>query len=260
MIALVALLAACSQETVAHRQSEREANRMVRLLLHAGIASEKLQDLDSRAQRFDVRVPYEDRLRALDILEAYNLPQKPQPDSAKLIETSSSLIPTASLNRARREVGIRGDLVNQLMRWPQVVDVFANVSVPEKRPLQDLNEPQDKHKVAVALVLRGKPPFTQTDVRSFVHARVPEVRAEDVQVTMMTATALATPEPQNAKTCAKASVMGLQVCADQRTGLGNMLLLAALIAALMGAVTVIAILKAFRYRQELTQAKTTAPR
>ncbi len=76
-------------------------------------------------------------------------PPDAQPPKTKADDTSAmfkegGMIPTNEQQRAKREVGIRGDIVNALRAVPRVVDVQANVTIPEDSPLRDVNEAKPK--------------------------------------------------------------------------------------------------------------------
>lgn len=86
-VLLLSLLAAgCAQETIAHQQEEREANRILVLLRQGGMEPAKLKDEESRELRFNIMVPQDQAATALALLEAHDLPKTPRPDTAAMFQ------------------------------------------------------------------------------------------------------------------------------------------------------------------------------
>ena len=269
------LLAGCAQETVAHQQQERAANRIWVLLKDRGLNPTKIQDTESRELRFNVLVPQDEFATALSVLEKHNLPETPKPNTADMFQ-NSGMIPTTEQERAKRVVGVEGDIVNALRKVPGVIDVQAGVSIPEDNPLRDVNEARPRPKAAVIVVYdpgeNDAPPMTSQEFQQFVQAKLPDLRSTEVSVQLVrnrtgasagasaginggSAADLAgvgqTFDPSQA--CEKETVIGIVVCKGNRKKIINMVLVAVIVAGLLAGLAVVAVLRAMRYRKDLTR-------
>lgn len=261
-------LAACAQETIAHKQNERNANRIVTLLEGTGIPADKVKDEESRELAFNIMVGAEDKLPALRILDEHNLPETPKEDTATMV-SDSGMIPTAEQERAKREVGITGDLVNALRKVPDVTDAQVSVTLPEDNPLRDINEEPPRPKAAVILQYRvngngGAPPISAEDVQRFVQARLPKIKSSEVHVTMIPNKVHGGgtgPEGRPSGPiidpgigCQKKErVLNIDVCEGNKRKVVNIIIGAVIVAGLLAGMAVIAVLRAMRYRKDLTR-------
>ena len=262
IIVLFAVFAGCAQETVAHQQVERNANRILVLLGNAGITAEKLKDEDSRDLKFNVVVPRDESQTALSILERYNLPEAPLEGTSAMFK-EGGMIPTNTQERAKREVGVSGDIVNGLRRIDRVVDVSALVSIPEDNPLRDVNEAKPKPKASVIISYLpdsdNSPPVTVANIQSFVQAALPEMKSAEVSVQMIPVTptgAVAGASGTAAGVingCENQKVIGIDVCSHHRNKLINAMFVVITMAALLAGLVILSVLKAMRYRKDLTR-------
>ena len=262
-IVFLALLAGCAQETIAHQQVERNANRILVLLGKAGISAEKLRDEDSRELRFNVMVPTADSQSALGILERHNLPETPLEGTSAMFK-EGGMIPTNTQERAKREVGVSGDITNGLRRIERVVDVSALVSIPQDNPLRDVNEAKPKPKASVIISYLpdsdNAPPITVANVQSFVQAALPEMKSAEVSVQMipMTKASAALVGGDGAvggvvNGCENQKVIGIDVCSHHRNKLINAMFVVITMAALLAGLVILSVLRALRYRKDLTR-------
>lgn len=264
------LAAGCALETIAHQQDESEANK-IKLLLEkeAGISAEKLRDETSRDLKFNVAVPKDLAPTALGVLDRHNLPKKSQQGTAEMFG-SGGLIPTNLQERAKREVGVTGDIANKLRQVPRVIDAAAFVSLPEDNPLRDINEAKPRPKASVFIGYlpdsEGRPPMTVEDVQELVQAALPEMRSTEVVVKMVAtekvsapgaaasgATGAVDPAASFVNGCEKERVLGIEVCLGYKKKLLNSLWGAVLLAFVLSGMVLISVLRAMRYRKDLTR-------
>lgn len=184
----VLAVVACAKETVAHQQSEREANRILVLLRAEGIKAIKMKDEEARELRFNVRVPKNDVAHALFLLDVYNLPEKKRAGLAASFG-QGGLIPTAEHEKAKKIVGIEGDLVNTLREIPRVVNAEVAVSLPDMDPLSIEPNQRVRPKASVMLVYLDDesriPPVSIQSVQRHVQAKLPNLKSEDVNVLLL---------------------------------------------------------------------------
>ncbi len=263
---LLLLASACAQETIAHQQEERQANRILVLLQRSGLEARKMKDESSRDLRFNISVPGSELSAALEVLERHNLPERPRAGTREIFE-GGGMIPTGEQERAKRVVGVEGDIVNALRQIPRVVSVEAAVSIPEDDPLRDETVERPRPKASVILVYMrdgsGAPPASREEIQRHVQAKLPEIRAAEVDVLLMAAGgADAGPEPDVSRPpvidpavgCAeKERVLGIEVCAGERKKLLNWIIGAVMMSGVMAGLAVVAVLRALRYRRDLTR-------
>jgi type III secretory pathway lipoprotein EscJ len=239
------------------------------LLRQAGIDATKLKDEGSRELRFNVNVESGDAASALSVLEKYNLPEKPRKGTDESFG-EGGMIPTAEQERAKRIVGVEGDIVNSLRKVPRVISVEAAVSIPEDDPLRDETVERPRPKASVIVVyLRdetGTPPVSAEEVQRHVQAKLPEMKSSEVNVLLLPSgdpSGVSAPDAEApvvttgagcAEGCeATESVLGITVCAGERKKVLNYIIGAVVLSGIMAGLAVVAILRAFRYRRDLTR-------
>jgi type III secretory pathway lipoprotein EscJ len=268
LLAIASATVACNGELVAHQQPEQEANKIVVLLLEAGIDDAKsVKDEASRELRFNVEVPHGERGHALKVLSQYNLP-KPPADDTNAVFKEGGLIPTNEQLRAKREVGIRGDIINSLSSIPRVIDVKAEVSIPEDNPLRDVNEAKPRPKASVLLLYLEDgdkaPPIGVEDVQKYVQAALPEIKSNEVAVNMFVAGNIhgdkagvgggAALQINPEKGCVERErVIGIDVCSGNKSKVQQYMLYSVMSAGLLSGLVVISVLRAMKYRKDLTR-------
>lgn len=264
----IVLLSACSEETVVHQQPEREANRILSKLRTSSIDAKKVRDEESRDVRFNIVVPSPSANSAYQVLEDNNLPETERAGTERLF-SEGGMIPTRQQEMAKRIAGIENDVINSLRQLPRVIDVKVAVSIPESDPLRDPTEIRPRPKAAVLVIYQPqgleKPPVPTEDVQRFVQAKLPELRPNEVGVTFLPSEALPDDEVLNAdgtaavigrdpkNSCEKAKVLGVEVCTGERKRMLNYLILMMVSVGLASVLAVLAILRALRYRKDLTR-------
>lgn len=267
--------AGCAQQVIAHQQTERDANKMVKILKDQGIEAVKVKDEEARDLRFNISVPADQEHNALAILEDHNLPETVKTDSAA-VAGSGSLIPTAEQELTKKIVGIEGDLTNALRAMPRVVDVHVAVTIPREDPLRDPNEAKPRPKASVMLVYQPDatdvPPVSTEDVQRFVQAKFEGIRSEEVSVLLMpnkvaapagagaggTAGAGRIIDP--AKGCeVKELILGIEVCAGNKKKIINIVVMAVIVAGVFAGLAVVGVLRALHYRKEYTKLTAQFP-
>lgn len=157
-LAILVNIACTPPATVAHRQPEREANRILLALARDGVEARKTNEA---GERFAVTVPAARRDEALLVLERAGLPRPPRTRTADLLQ-NAPLVPTPSWERTQRTVGLEGDLVAALRSWPGVVDAEALLGLPP-----------DGSGVAVLVVHAPERRLDVDALQRFVQAKLP---------------------------------------------------------------------------------------
>ncbi|MCC7384468.1 MAG: hypothetical protein IT384_21655 [Deltaproteobacteria bacterium] len=265
--ALVLLITAgCAKETIAHKQLEADAIEILTLLAREGVDAEKIRDPESRDLAFNITVAKEEQARAYEVLKSHNLPKTEHKGTVALFE-SDGMIPTSEQQLAKRQAGVEGDISNRLRRVPRVIDVAVEVSIPEDNPLRDVNEVKPRPKAAVILTYipdaKGLPPLSVESVQNFVQAGLEELKPNEVSVNMIPAVEAAATTgngataggtaPLSANACEKTSMIGIDVCADHKKRMLNMLVIVLVSGAVLASSVVFSVLRAMKYRRDLTR-------
>jgi type III secretory pathway lipoprotein EscJ len=176
------------------------------------------------------------------------------------------MIPTAEQERSKREVGIQGDLTNALRTIPGIIDAQVSVTLPADNPLRDINEEPPRPKAAAILQYRQNgngsgPPIPLEDVQKFVAARIPQIKASEVSVVMLPSELSMDGGPKSSAPiidpgigCQKKErVLNIDVCEGNKRKVINIIIGAVIVAGLLAGMAVIAVLRAMRYRKDLTR-------
>jgi type III secretory pathway lipoprotein EscJ len=258
-ILCIALLpAGCARELVVHGQDEAGVNRVLQLLLCEDLDADKVPDDAQHEARYAVSVPKAERRRALEILAQHGLPETPRADTCK-VYSGTSIIPSAEQERARRECALAGDIESKLKIIPRVTQVAAIASLAPPDPLRELNQPESKPKASVTVIYlpdaAANPPLSVEDVQRQVQAIHPDLVAREVAVKMIPyvagcARAMGVIAGGG---CEKVALLGMELCGEDRTRVQNLLIASALGAAVLAMMSLGAMLRALRYRRDLTR-------
>jgi type III secretory pathway lipoprotein EscJ len=260
VIALI-FASACGRETVAHQQDARAAIRIVTLLSQeGGIDADQIVREKSNPPSFDIAVAASDRQAALKILERHNLPIEKRPDTCSLL-MDEELIPTADRDRAKRVCGVSGDIANKLRSIEGVVEASALVSIPDRELEIDLTEERLKPNASIIIsylpTSTGEPPISPKEIARFASAALPGLSSESVFVRMVETKRGGVPDP---KTCIKTELAGILLCSEHKSRLAGVLLAAICASGFFAAVMLFAVLRAMRYRRDLTKLTAAAAR
>ncbi|MBN2359984.1 MAG: hypothetical protein JXR83_11070 [Deltaproteobacteria bacterium] len=184
--ALVAALAlgGCAKEEIMHDLSERDANEILVVLDTKGISARK-EMAEGRVVTWKVIVPGSRASEARRILVDAELPK---PKSLRLSDVfkESGMIPTASEEKAKMLMGIQGEIEQKLKLIPGVLDVHAQVVIPDKEAIRDVNAPKPDPMASVVIVYEetrpNELPFRIEDIQKAVAASVEDLKAERVTV------------------------------------------------------------------------------
>lgn len=256
--ALLLTTSCTTAEIVAHDRDESAAIEIIAVLGESGIEASKSLREGRGEPRFDVAVAKDDGLRAYQTMKAHGLPRTTRAGTEEIIG-DGSLVPKLGEEHDRRQVAAIGDIVNALERLPGVREAIVVGSIAEVQPLAPPDEPRPRSKASVVIVHAPSktPPVAVETVRALVAARLPRVKPEEVHVAFEPMSAA----PVVAGACSRTrNVAGITVCAGQEPKLIKLLLAAAILAGLVAGLAIIAVLRALRYRRELTAATTAAKR
>lgn len=190
---------ACGQAMVVHRTDEREANRIIEVLAdqEPPIVAQKGRVDTGREVYFTISVPGNKRLTAIKVLNAHQLPAKPDKGYELFTDGEGGLIPTNVEERGKLLASLEGEIQRQLRLVDGVLDVQVQIVLPEEDALraQQGEQPQPSASVTVKYLPardkagRAQPPLSTEQVARIVAAGVEKLKPEDVVVVMTQARA-----------------------------------------------------------------------
>ena len=166
-------LVACGENEILHGLDEREANGILVVLDSKEIDARKEKE-EGRVVAWKVVVPSKYAAEARSILVDFELPKR---KSVRLAEVfaEGGMIPTASEEKAKMLVGIQGEIEQKLKLIPGVLDVHAQVVIPNKEAVRDVNTARPQATASVVVVyepIGGKIPYAVEDIQKAVSASV----------------------------------------------------------------------------------------
>jgi type III secretion protein J len=197
-IGMMALLAACRSETVVHQVDEREANFIIEVLATSEIIADKQMVDTGREVFYHVSVPSSRRLEAIQILNKHMLPRRKDRGYADVF-SEGGFIPTSSEERAKQLEALEGEIQKQLKVIEGVLDVEAQVVVPEESALRTTQDTRTPTTASVTIKYLpgagGSKPIAEPQVQAIVAAGVENLTTDQVVVVMKEARNVQQPRP-----------------------------------------------------------------
>ncbi|MFH1810891.1 MAG: hypothetical protein ABIJ09_19275 [Pseudomonadota bacterium] len=182
-LGLAMLASACGENEIVHGLDEREANAILVVLETKDIPARKDAE-EGRVVTWKVTVPSKYAADARRTLVDYELPQ---PRSLRLSEVfaEGGMIPTQSEEKAKMLVGIQGEIEKKIKLIPGVLDVHAQIVIPDKEAVRDVNAARPQPMASVIIVYApfdGKLPYNVEDIQKAVAASVEDMTPDRVTV------------------------------------------------------------------------------
>ena len=176
--ALAVLSSGCSVE-LEHGLDERQANRVTAVLEAAGVSADKVAE-EGASDAYKIVVARSEAGRAFALLDARDLPRREQHGLADTF-AASSLLPSATEDRARLGAALAAELERTLEGVPGVVGARVHLALPVEEPLVGAAE-HARPTASVLLKAAGTLPLADADVQKIVAGAVPGMQAADVSV------------------------------------------------------------------------------
>lgn len=177
-LALAIASAGCSVE-LEHGLDERQANQVAAVLEAAGVAADKVAE-EGANDAYKIVVARGEAGRAFALLEARDLPRREQHGLADTF-AASSLLPSATEDRARLGAALAAELERTLQGVPGVVAARVHLALPADEPLVGAAE---HARPTASVLIKGASPssLADADVQKIVAGAVPGMQAADVSV------------------------------------------------------------------------------
>ncbi len=190
LIALAKTLAittafAC-QVPIESRLSEEQANQVIVAPNAASIAANKVPEGgNNRNPLFRVEVESSKAGRALSVLQAAELPKRPEPGWDEIF-SETGIIPTATEERARLAAALSGELSRTIESLPGVVNARIHIAMPDNRAIA-LDTPTVRPRASV--VVKRQQSSSESNrlerekaIQKLVAGAVQDMKPEDVSV------------------------------------------------------------------------------
>lgn len=189
--AIPLLLLACCSAEIERGLNARSASQVATALERAGIGATLQPEPEGSA--FAVRVPAKDVARALDLLRAQHLPQRPEVGLAQ-VYAEPALVPTTTEERARYELAVAGELARTIEELPGVVDARVHVAAPTRDPLAQPDEAAPRPRASVLIhTQESGMGARQEDIKKLVAGAVDGLHADNVSVVVARRSPTSTP-------------------------------------------------------------------
>jgi type III secretion protein J len=189
VVAALAFLAACSEQELYSKLSERQANEMVAVLRAAGIEADKL----SKEGAFSVVTPPDDFPQAVRTLSAQGYPRE-EFDSMGKIFKREGFVSSPLEERARLVHALSQEISNTIANIDGVVSARVHLVVPERNPLADKPRP-----AAASVFIKHRPDkdFASqvAQIKALVVNSIEGLPYDNVTVALFPAESLPLPAP-----------------------------------------------------------------
>ncbi len=188
LCSLCLLLAACSEQELYSKLSERQANEMVAVLRSAGIEAEK----KSQEGQFSVTTSRDDFSRAVQTLNAQGYPRDTFDSMGKVFKREG-FVSSPLEERARLVHAMSQEISNTIANIDGVVTARVHLVMPERNPLIDKPQP-----AAASVFIKHRPEknlAAQTaQIKALVVNSIEGLSYDNVTVALFPAGSLS-PEP-----------------------------------------------------------------
>jgi type III secretion system YscJ/HrcJ family lipoprotein len=178
----LALAAACGAKPVTSVPTESDAIEILDVLAQSGLEAEKREVGEAETRRWEIAVEEGffgggEAAMAVQVLRDHGLPRPEEP-----VNEESGLIPSERAEKQREQRRIRVDIERQLRALPGVTLALVTVVMPQD-PTLELNP----YPATASVVINYKderPAFTEQQIQNLVAKGVPNLKSQDVSVTM----------------------------------------------------------------------------
>ena len=182
VVSLTLAAAACGEKAVTSVPTEPDAIEILDVLGQNGLEAEKRAIGEGETKRWEIVVDEGmfgggEAALAVQVMRDHGLPRPEEPTSE-----DSGLIPSERAEKLREQRRIRGDIERQLRALPGVTLALVTVVLPQD-PTLELN-PYPATASVVINYQGQSPAFSEQQIQNLVSKGVPNLKPQDVSVTM----------------------------------------------------------------------------
>ena len=182
---LLLAVTGCRKIDLYHDLSEEEANEMLVVLQQEGIATSKAKEVRQNEIFWTVQVDPKRLIDARRLLVEHNLPRKKELGLSGVYK-EKGLIPTPDEQKARYLLALKGEIINSLIKIPEVIDVDVVMNIPS--PEEFANKAAQEKRPTASVVIKAKPTemaesvLSESKIQQFVANSVEGLNPRDVSV------------------------------------------------------------------------------
>lgn len=269
LILFIALaFTACREIELYHDLSEEEANDMLVVLQQEGVGVSKAKEVKQNETFWIVKVDSKRLADARRLLVEHNLPRKKELGLSGVYK-EKGLIPTPDEQKARYLLALKGEIINSLLKIPEVIDADVVINIPTP---DEFVQPGAKEKRPTAAVLiKARPAdsamssLSEAKLQQFVANSVENLNPRDVSVIityisqphqgLMPNQTLILPAKSDSMPRPITRIAGVEVTNASQGRLKLYLAIFFVLLAVMAAGLVVTVIRASRIRQELDEYK-----
>lgn len=185
VLLVVIAFTACRKIELYHDLTEEEANDMMVVLHQEGISVNKVKEVRQNEVFWTIEVDPKRVTDARRLLVEHNLPRKRELGLSGVYK-DKGLIPTPDEQKARYLLALKGEIINSLLKIPDVLDadVVINIPAPEEFAGGDAKEKRP----TASVIIKAKPSvaaessLTESKIQQFVANTVENLNPRDVSV------------------------------------------------------------------------------
>jgi type III secretion system YscJ/HrcJ family lipoprotein len=182
LVSALLLMTACGEKAVTSVQTESDAIEILDVLGQSGLDADKRAIGEGETRRWEIVLDEGvfgggQAALAVQVMRDHGLPRPEEP-----VSEDSGLIPSERAEKIREQRRIRTDIERQLRALPGVTLALVTVVLPQD-PTLELN-PYPATASVVINYQNQTPAFTEQQVQNLVAKGVPNLKPQDVSVTM----------------------------------------------------------------------------
>lgn len=269
-------LAGCRKLELYHDLSEEDANDMIVILQSEGINASKEKEIRQNEVFWTVKVDIKNTSDARRVLVEHNLPRKREAGLSGVYK-EKGLIPTPDEQKARFLLALKGEIINSLLKIPDVVDADVVLNTPSPEEFADPNAREKRPTASIVVKAMpsdsGQETLSESKLQQFVANAVENLNPRDVSVIITYITppkrgllpgqTLILPNAAGGGKQLDAAkpisrIAGLDVVEGSQTRLRVYLVIFFIVLIALAAALVLTVIRTSRMRQELEEFKGTA--
>ncbi|PIR17498.1 MAG: hypothetical protein COX62_03575 [Deltaproteobacteria bacterium CG_4_10_14_0_2_um_filter_43_8] len=266
---IILVFSACKKTDLYHDLSEEEANEMLVVLQKEGVDAVKVKDLRQNEVFWTVQVDPKKMNLAQRIISEHHLPRKRELGLSGVYK-EKGLIPTPDEQKARYLLALKGEIINSIMKIPEVVDADVVLNIPSQDEFADPKA--EKKRPSASVVIKARPSdipqdvLSESKIQQFVANAVENMNPRNVAVIvtyisspkrgLMPGQSLilsSTPDPasnQRVEDSPVTRIAGLEVVSSSQSRLKIYLAIFFIVLAVLAAALIITVIRTSRTRSD----------
>jgi type III secretion protein J len=185
ILLIAAVFASCRKMDLYHDLTEEEANEILVVLHQEGVRADKLKEVRQNEVFWTIQVDPKRVTDARRLLVEHNLPRKRELGLSGVYK-EKGLIPTPDEQKARYLLALKGEIINSLLKIPDVLDADVVINIPSPEEFATV-EAKEKRPTA-SVVIKAKPTLaaesalSESRIQQFVANTVENLNPRDVSV------------------------------------------------------------------------------